>query len=57
MCVYIYIYTYVCVCVHMYMYIHLYMQVVDMQFRLPGTAEPMNACPTGTRACSTGPSE
>ena len=40
--------VYICICA---------MQVVDVQFGLPGTTDPMNACLTGTRACSTGPSE
>ena len=33
----------------------MYMQVVDVKFGLPGATEPINACPTGTRACSMGP--
>ena len=46
---------YMCAC-HVYTHVHT-MQVIDVQFGLPGTTEPMNACLTGTRACSTGPSE
>ena len=44
-CVCTYIFIYICICA---------MQVVDVQFGLSGTAEPVNTCPTGTRACSTG---